>query len=134
MTENGANPTNSGTNSAEPDKEVVDNREGNVTGTRERSLASDTLPRSGGIVANNGVTCKKRNYAEIISEAKDNRSLQNTLYVTVQKLSEKRNNLQTNKLTNKESEYRCPCYRHTDVMPGGADQFGNGHRITYRTR
>ena len=88
MTENGANPTNSGTNNAEPDKEVVDNREGNVTGTRERSLASDALPRSDA-VTNNGVICKKRNYADIISEAKDNRSLQNALYINVQKLSDK---------------------------------------------
>ena len=88
MTEKGVDPTNSGVNIAEPVKEIVDNNKGNVTGTGERSLASDTLPRSG-IDVNYGVTCKKRNYADIISEANDNRSLQNALYVTVQKLSEK---------------------------------------------
>ena len=69
MTEKVVDPTNSGVNIAEPVKEIVDNNKGNVTGTGERSLASDTLPRSG-IDVKNGVTCKKRNYADIISEAK----------------------------------------------------------------
>ena len=68
-------------------KDVVACAKMNVTGTGEESPASTT--NSSRAWADNGVTCKKRNYADIITEANDERSVQNILYIYIQKLSDK---------------------------------------------
>ena len=60
----------------------------NVTGTGEESLARSTNTQTGAW-AESGRTCKRRNYADIIADASDKKSVQNILYVTIQKLSEK---------------------------------------------
>ena len=59
-----------------------------VTGTGEESSASGTSLRERAL-GDSGVTCRMRNYADIIAEARDSRSIQNTLYISIHKLSEK---------------------------------------------
>ena len=80
MTDEDDAPTTGGTY-----KDAVASNEMNVTGTVEESSASSTNSHSR-TWAENGITCKKRNYADIITEASDARSIQNVLYISIQKL------------------------------------------------
>jgi len=69
-------------------KDAVASNEMNVTGTVEESSARNNHSQSRAW-ADSGVTCKKRNYADIVTEASDARSIQNVLYISVKKLSQK---------------------------------------------
>ena len=63
-------------------KDAVASAKMNVTGTGEESLARSTNTQTGAW-AESGRTCKRRNYADIIADASDKKSVQNILYVKI---------------------------------------------------